>query len=159
MAPRGEPDAGTGGSRGGRLRPDFADSPGSSLVAAGRGHSPASRSTTPRRWWARSSAVARIPVPRAAWSAVADDARWVTSQTGTGLTRIDPATNTVVAHAGDVPPCSAPVVAFDSIWQAACDADVVLQIDPARNAIVKTIPAQGHVFLVLAANRLIPVGP
>jgi hypothetical protein len=103
--------------------------------------------------------LARIPVPGAAWFAVADGALWVTSQTGTGISRIDPATNTVVAHVGDVAPCGAPVVAFDSLWQAACDADVILRMDPVGNAIVDTIPAQGHTFLVLAAGRLITVGP
>jgi DNA-binding beta-propeller fold protein YncE len=103
--------------------------------------------------------LARIPVPGAAWFAVADDALWVTNQTGSGLSRIDPATNTVVAHVGDVPPCAAPVVAFDSIWQAACDAAVYLRIDPARNAVVETIPAQSHGFMVLAAGQLIALGP
>jgi DNA-binding beta-propeller fold protein YncE len=82
----------------------------------------------------------------------------VTSQTGTGLSRIDPATNTVVAHVGDVAPCAAPVVAFDSLWQSACDADVILRIDPVRNVVAETIPAQGHGFLVLANGQLITVG-
>lgn len=103
--------------------------------------------------------LARIRVPSAAWFAVADDALWVTSQTGTGLSRIDPETNTVVAHVGDVPPCAAPVVAFGSIWQSACDAGVILRIDPTRNAIVETIPSQGHAFLVLASGQLITLGP
>ena len=103
--------------------------------------------------------LARIPVPGAAWFAVADGALWVTNQVGTGLTRIDPVTNTVVAHVGDVPPCGAPVVAIGSIWQAACDADVILRIDPATNTVVDTIPARGHLFLVLAGDRLISVGP
>jgi DNA-binding beta-propeller fold protein YncE len=103
--------------------------------------------------------LARIPVSGAAWFAVADGALWVTNQTGTGLSRIDPATNTVVAHVGDVPPCAAPVVAFDSVWQAACDAAVYLQIDPVQNVVVKTIPAQSHGFMVLAAGQLIVVGP
>jgi DNA-binding beta-propeller fold protein YncE len=102
--------------------------------------------------------LARIPVPGAAWFVVADNALWVTSQTGTGVSRIDPATNTVVAHVGDVPPCGAPVVAFGSLWQAACDADVILKIDPTRNAVLESIPAQGHLFLVLAGGRLITVG-
>jgi DNA-binding beta-propeller fold protein YncE len=102
--------------------------------------------------------IARIPVPGAAWFAVADGALWVTNQVGTGLTRIDPVTNTVVAHVGDVAPCSAPVVAFGSLWQAACDANVILRINPATTAIIDTIPADGHRFLVLAGNRLIAVG-
>jgi hypothetical protein len=103
--------------------------------------------------------IARIAVPGAAWFAVADGALWVTDQVGTGLTRIDPVTNTVVAHVGDVPPCGAPVVAIGSLWQAACDADVILRIDPTTNAVVDTIPAQRHLFLVLAGNQLITTGP
>lgn len=103
--------------------------------------------------------IARIDVPSAAWFAVADNALWVTSQTDTGVSRIDPATNTVVAHVGDVPPCSAPVVAFGSLWQSACDANVILRIDPARNAIVDTVPADGHIMLVLAGKQLVTLGP
>jgi DNA-binding beta-propeller fold protein YncE len=103
--------------------------------------------------------LARIPVPSAAWFAVADGALWVTSQTGTGLSRIDPATNRVVAHVGDVAPCSAPVVAFGSIWQSACDAGVILRIDPTRNAVVETIPSSGYLFMVLARGQLTILGP
>jgi hypothetical protein len=103
--------------------------------------------------------LARIPVPGAAWFAVADGALWVTQQTGTGLTRIDPATNIVVAHVGDVPPCGAPVVVGRTLWQAACDADVFLRIDPLKNTVVDRIPAQGHGFLILAGGELITTGP
>jgi streptogramin lyase len=102
--------------------------------------------------------LARIAIPSAAWFAVADGALWVTSQTGTGLTRIDPATNTVVAHVGDVQPCSAPVVVDASIWQAACDSGVFIRIDPSRNAVVQTVPSGGHIFLVLAGEQLITTG-
>lgn len=103
--------------------------------------------------------LARIPVAGPAWFAVADEALWVTDQTGAGLTRIDPVANRIAAHVGDVAPCGAPVVAFDSIWQAACDADVVLRIDPSRDVVVDTIPARGHDFLVAAGGRLISIGP
>ena len=103
--------------------------------------------------------LARIPVPSAAWFAVADGALWVTSQTGTGLSRIDPATNTVVAHVGDVAPCAAPVVAFGSIWQSACDSGVILRIDPIRNVVVDTIPSPGYLFMVLAGGQLTILGP
>ena len=103
--------------------------------------------------------LARIPVPSAAWFAVADGALWVTSQTGVGLSRIDPATNTVVAHVGDVAPCAAPVVAFGSLWQSACDARVILRIDPVRNVVVETIASPGYLFMVLAGGQLIILGP
>lgn len=101
---------------------------------------------------------ARIGVPSAAWFAVADGALWVTHQTGRGLSRIDPASNTVVANVGDVPPCSEPVVAFDSLWQSACDARVILRIDPATNEIQDRIGLEGHSFLTFAGDRLIALG-
>ncbi len=90
--------------------------------------------------------LARIDVPSAAWFAVADGALWVTHQNGTGLSRIDPASNTVVANVGDVPPCAEPVVAFDSVWQSACDARVILRIDPATNEVQDSIPSDGHLL-------------
>lgn len=100
----------------------------------------------------------RIPTPGAAWFAEADDALWVTNQTGAGLQRIDPQTNTAVTVVGAVPPCGAPVVAFESLWQAACDAQVILRIDPTTNTVIDSIPAQGHSFLVFAGGRLITTG-
>jgi hypothetical protein len=103
--------------------------------------------------------IARIPVDSAAWFAATDDAVWVTSQTGAGLSRIDPATNRIVAHVGDVPPCAAPVLAFDSLWQAACDGNAILRIDPRSNEILDTFPLNGRLFLVFAGGRLITVGP
>jgi streptogramin lyase len=102
--------------------------------------------------------LARIKVLGAAWFAVADDALWVTNQTGLGLTRIDPVTNTAVAQVGQFSPCGAPVVALDSLWQAGCDSNVMVRIDPARSEITDTVSAKQHVFLVLAAGRLISVG-
>jgi DNA-binding beta-propeller fold protein YncE len=99
--------------------------------------------------------LARIPAPGAAWFAQADDALWVTNQTGVGLHRIDPTTNAPVALVGNAPPCGAPVIAFGSLWQSACDGNVILRIDPATNTVLKTFPAQGHSFLVLAGGRLI----
>lgn len=105
------------------------------------------------------SELARIPVQGAAWFAQAGGALWVTNQTGRGLTRIDPHTNTVVAHVGDDPPCGAPVYAFGDLWQAACDADVILRIDSITTNLIDRIPARGHGFLVLAGDRLITVGP
>jgi streptogramin lyase len=102
--------------------------------------------------------LARIEVPGAAWFVVADDALWVTQQVGTGLTRIDPATNTPTGHVGDVPPCGAPAVALDSIWASACDANVFLRIDPATTTLAETIPAQGHRWVVEAGGELITLG-
>lgn len=102
---------------------------------------------------------ARIDVPSAAWFAVTDGALWATNQNGRALSRIDPASNTVVATVGDVPPCAEPVVAFDSLWQSACDARVILRIDPATNEVLDRIPSEGHLFLAFAGDRLIALGP
>ena len=103
--------------------------------------------------------LARIDVSGAAWFAVAEDALWVTRQNDTGLSRIDPASNEVVAVVGAVPPCGAPVVAFDSLWQSACDAGVILRIDPATNEVQDEIPSDGHLFLTFAGDRLIALAP
>jgi DNA-binding beta-propeller fold protein YncE len=103
--------------------------------------------------------LARIPVPGAAWFAQTGGALWVTSQTGTGLTEIDPHTSSAVTHVGDDPPCGAPVYAFGDLWQAACDADVILRIDSITAKLIERIPARGHGFLVLVGDRLITVGP
>jgi hypothetical protein len=102
--------------------------------------------------------LARIPVDGAAWFAEADGALWVTNQTGTGLTRLDPETNTAVAQVGDVPPCGAPVVALGDIFQSACDANMFLRIDPETDSVAGTIPASGHEFLVLVGDDLITSG-
>lgn len=99
-----------------------------------------------------------IPLPSPAggpgWFATTPGAVWVSNQLGNGLTRIDPATNTVVVTLGDGGTCGAPVVAFDHVWQSMCDPDTFLRIDPATNAL-ETIPAKGHGFLVAAGGRLI----
>ena len=102
--------------------------------------------------------LARIEVQGAAWFVVADDALWVSQEAGTGLTRIDPATNRAVAHVGDVRPCGAPVVAFDSIWVWACDADAYLRIDPVTTTVADAIPAMGHRSVVLVGDALITTG-
>jgi DNA-binding beta-propeller fold protein YncE len=102
--------------------------------------------------------LARIPAPSAAWFAVTDDAIWITHQTDVGLSRIDPATNKVVANVGDVPPCAEPVLAFDSLWQSACDAGVILRIDPSTNEILDRIPSAGHLWLTFAGDRILAIG-
>jgi streptogramin lyase len=98
--------------------------------------------------------VARIPAQSAAWFAATDDGMWVTHQTDVGLSRIDPATNTVVANVGDVPPCAEPVLAHDSLWQSACDAGVILRIDPTTNELTDRIPSEGHLWLAVAGDEL-----
>jgi streptogramin lyase len=101
----------------------------------------------------------RIDVDSAAWFAVTDDALWVTSQTGTGLSRIDPGSGSVAAHVGDDPPCLAPVVALGSIWQSACDGNVFLRVDPGTSKLLATIPALDHRWLVSASDLLVTLGP
>jgi hypothetical protein len=101
----------------------------------------------------------RIAVDSAAWFAVTNDALWVTSQNGRGLSRIDPVSGSVVATVGDEPPCGAPVLALGSIWQAACDGDVFLRIDLDTSNLLESIPAQDHRWLVFARGLLVTTGP
>ena len=94
------------------------------------------------------------PAGGPAWFASTADALWVSNQLGNGVTRIDPAANAVVDTFGTGGTCGAPVVAFSSVWQSLCDADTFLRIDPETNE-VRTIPANGHDFLVLAGETLV----
>ncbi|HET7472649.1 MAG TPA: hypothetical protein VFJ71_05960 [Candidatus Limnocylindrales bacterium] len=107
---------------------------------------------------ATAAEVARIPLGSASWFGITDDGLWVTSQNGTGITRIDPVTKTLAEHVGEVPPCGAPVLALGSLWQAACDGNVFLRIDPETHRQLPSISAQGHGFLVAAGGRLITTG-
>jgi streptogramin lyase len=50
-------------------------------------------------------------------------------------------------------------VALGSLWQSLCDADTFLQVNPTTSELVKSIPAQGHGFLVAAGGRLVTSGP
>ena len=83
----------------------------------------------------------------------------MTSEAGTGISRIDPNTNSVVTHLGDVQPCGAPAAALGDLWLSSCASDVFLRIDPATNAIIDTIPAQGHGLLVAVGDTLVTLGP
>jgi virginiamycin B lyase len=103
--------------------------------------------------------LARMDVPSAAWFAVASGAIWVTSEAGVGISRIDPSTNSVTAHLGDVRPCGAPAMALGDLWLSSCASDVFLRIDPTTNSIVSTIPAQGHGRLVAVGDTLVTLGP
>jgi hypothetical protein len=104
------------------------------------------------------SELARIDVGGPAWFLEANAALWVAQQAGVGMTRIDPGTNEITGHVGDVPPCGPAAFALDSIWVSACDADVYLRIDPESLAITDTIRAQGHRWVVLAGGDLITLG-
>ncbi len=90
---------------------------------------------------------------------MADGALWVNSRVDPGIARLDPATNTVVAHLGGGPSCGATAVALGDLWQSECDRDVILRIDPTTTSIVGTIPAQGHRFLIAVGDTLVTVGP
>jgi streptogramin lyase len=101
---------------------------------------------------------ARISLPPEsgpAWLIATPTELWVTNQLGGGLTRIDPATNTVIGRAGAGPTCGSPFVALESVWQAACDAGTFLRLDPGSGETLDTIPAAGHGFLVGVGDRLI----
>ena len=102
--------------------------------------------------------IARIPMPSGtgpAWFTATADELWVTNQLGSGLTRIDPATNTVVGVVGEGSTCGAPVQALGTIWQSACGADQYLRIDPVSRTVVDRFPALGHRFLALAGESFL----
>ena len=103
--------------------------------------------------------LARIPVPAAAWFAVADGALWVTirpdSASAGSTLRRTPSSR----MSGTCRRAAAPVVAFDSLWQSACDAGVILRIDPATNEVQDRIPSAGHSFLTFTGDRLIALAP
>jgi streptogramin lyase len=101
---------------------------------------------------------ARIPVPSPAgpaWFVATDEELWVTNQLGSGLTRIDPATNSLVGTIGSGPTCGAPVVSLESIWQSYCDGSTFQRLDPVAKIVLDTFPAEGHSFLVALGDRLI----
>jgi DNA-binding beta-propeller fold protein YncE len=101
---------------------------------------------------------ARIPLPPEtgpAWLIATGTEVWVSNQLDSGLTRIDPDTNTVIGRAGAGPTCGAPFQALDSVWQAACDAGTFLRLDPATGETQDSIPSDGHPFLVGVGDRLI----
>jgi hypothetical protein len=101
-------------------------------------------------------AAIKVPSPAGgpAWFATTPAALWVSNQLGNGLTRIDPATNTVITTVGSGGTCGEPVVAFERVWQSICDSDTFLRIDATTNAL-ETLPAEGHGFLVAAGDRFV----
>jgi hypothetical protein len=92
------------------------------------------------------------------WFAVTDEAVWVNSQMGRGLTPIDPATNTAGERAGTYPTCGGPVVAAGSIWQMACDSGQIIRVDLATGK-AADIYADEYAGVGLVGDTLVAVGP
>jgi hypothetical protein len=80
--------------------------------------------------------------------AIADDALWITNMNDGTLSRIDPATNTIVATvtigpAGGLGGNSVPIwlVAYDGqLWTANGADGQIVRVDPATNTVAQTIP-------------------
>ena len=106
--------------------------------------------------------LARIKLPGGGtgpgWFAITPDAIWVTNQTGRGLSRIDPATNTSELRVGQWPTCGAPAFFEGVIYQASCDTDMIMAIDATSNA-VTDLDAAGHTTVGVVDGELIASGP
>jgi DNA-binding beta-propeller fold protein YncE len=89
---------------------------------------------------------------------VTDDAVWITSQLGRGLSRIDPATNTADVRAGGWAPCWGPAIGADYLWQLACDAGVIMRIDLATNESTD-IYADDYLGVGFVGATLVAVAP
>lgn len=92
------------------------------------------------------------------WFAVTDDAVWVNSQMGHGLTQIDPAANTGDVHVGQWATCGGPLFALGSLWQPACDARQIMRIDPVQYTVVD-ISAGDAIGVGLVGEDMVAVGP
>jgi DNA-binding beta-propeller fold protein YncE len=91
------------------------------------------------------------------WFAVTDDAVWVSSQLGHGMTRIDPARNEEAARVGQWPTCGGPVVALGSIFQMGCDAHQLMKIDPVANT-VTDLTVTDYAWPAFIDGQLVMVG-
>ncbi len=86
--------------------------------------------------------VARVPLARSPdWLAEGFGSMWVVNYRPNRVSRIDPASNTVVAEiplgsAG----CLGIVVALDRVWVPTCGDGTLNEIDPATNQVARRIP-------------------
>jgi virginiamycin B lyase len=120
--------------------------PGASYVTVGAGGVwvPSPNGVT-RLDPATGAAVARIvlDVPGVTEIAVSDDAVWVTDKIGGTVTRIDPATNEVVAIIKTGSGAHHMAIDEHGVWIANYRANTVSRIDPATNRVVATIDHVG----------------
>jgi YVTN family beta-propeller protein len=100
---------------------------------------------------ARSRLLATIPISTGAgWTAASSDAVWVT--TPSGLTRIDPQTNEVVAQVAlpGAPYLGDPDVVAGMVWVPQIRRNTVAVVDPASNTVVRTVKTGAGPFVVTA---------
>jgi len=85
---------------------------------------------------------AKLSIPGSPdWVGIAPDAVWISNATKNSISRIDPASNKIVAT---VPvseaPCSGLAVGFGSVWVPSCGDARIDRVDAATNKVVAQIP-------------------
>ncbi len=124
------------------LRTKLADPEGASLPAsAASGRSLIRRGVVSRIDPATNGAVAEIYVSGGAYAVVfADDALWITSETGDLLTRVNPHNNEIVETIKVGPKPGRLAVGEGAVWTLNRGDSTVTRVDPATNKVVATIP-------------------
>lgn len=92
--------------------------------------------------------LARIATSGAGWTAASTDAVWVTSPTG--LTRIDPKTNSVVTTVplAGAPYLGDPDVVNGRVWVPQIRKNSIAIVDPSSNEVTQTIKAGAGPFVI-----------
>src|SRR5262245_3113583 len=87
--------------------------------------------------------VARIDIPGFPdWVGIDEvhPAVWISNRDRNNVARIDPATNTVVAHASvGHGPCSGLAIGHGSVWVPFCPDHEVVRVDPATNHVIARV--------------------
>lgn len=75
------------------------------------------------------------------WVGIGQDAVWISNKAGNSISRIDPATDRIVATV-DVgkAPCSGLAVGFGSVWVPSCGGGRLVRVDASSNQVVAEIP-------------------
>jgi len=87
-------------------------------------------------------------VPNATWTAASDDAVWITQGLPSSVSRIDPATNSIVAtiKVGNAP--GDPAIVAGEVWIPNVKDNTVSIVDPATNAVEQTVKVGTGPFVV-----------
>jgi virginiamycin B lyase len=84
---------------------------------------------------------AKLSIPGSPdWVAIGSDAVWISNKAKDAISRIDPATNRVVATVGvGKAPCSGLAVGFGSVWVPSCGSRQLDRVDANSNQVVAQI--------------------
>jgi YVTN family beta-propeller protein len=100
---------------------------------------------------ATNKVLATISVAGAGWTAASADAIWVTA--GSGVTRIDPATDTVTGSVDlKTTALGDPAVIGGMLWVPKIRENRIVVIDPATNAVAQTVKTGTGPFVVTEIN-------